>query len=311
MRYSDIAMQILAAKECGIIKSNAKFWKLQKDSKDFNELLSRSQEIQDMIARICEQNLFLKDDEGFICAYDKDFPIINVNAKNSDKPYLIFYKGDISLLRNLNSNVAVIGHISPTDDVENRERVVVNQLVKNNLNIVSGLAKGCDAIAHRGCLESGGKTIAILPTTLQKISPAVNRKLAEDIVKDGGLLLTEYYREPKGRQETIKRYIERDRLQALFSKAIILIASYKKDEGDSGSRHAMESARQFDIPRYVMYNAEMDTEDKQFGLNKQLLADETNIKILSKTSIEEIKIVDNVLLDRESEVCSGIQIKLF
>ena len=205
----------------------------------------------------------------------------------------------------------MIGHISPTDDVENRERVVVNQLVKNNLNIVSGLAKGCDAIAHRGCLESGGKTIAILPTTLQKISPAVNRKLAEDIVKDGGLLLTEYYREPKGRQETIKRYIERDRLQALFSKAIILIASYKKDEGDSGSRHAMESARQFDIPRYVMYNAEMDTEDKQFGLNKQLLADETNIKILSKTSIEEIKIVDNVLLDRESEVCSGIQIKLF
>ena len=264
-----------------------------------------------MTTRLSEIYSFSEDNEGFICAYDKHFPAINPNAKNSDKPYLLFYKGDIGLLENLNSNVAVIGHTDPTEEVENRERVVVEQLVHNKLIIVSGLAKGCDAIAHRVCLESGGKTIAILPTTLQKISPAINRGLAGDIVMNGGLLLTEYYKEPQGRQETIKRYIERDRLQALFAKSIILVASYRKNEGDSGSRHAMESAKEFTIARYVMYNCETDVEDKQFGLNRQLLDFGINIKVLSKSSIEEIKLINNPLLDKNSEVHSTTQITLF
>ena len=123
----------------------------------------------------------------------------------SDIPYLLFYKGDINLLSDIKKNVAVIGVLNPQQDIEIREREFVKQIVNNNCNIVSGLAKGCDAIAHDQCLESGGKTIAILPSTLENIFPAENRALANKIIKNKGLLVTEYFTKPKGRFDATKK----------------------------------------------------------------------------------------------------------
>lgn len=312
MKYSNTALQLLAAKECGVIKSNAQFWRDYPNIQIFESLLLTNNDIIDLAEQLSQQYPLSDQDEGFICAYDENFPVINQKAKNSDKPYLLFYKGDISLLSDLNKNVAVIGLIDPTPEVEKREIAVVEQLVKSDLVIVSGLAKGCDAIAHRVCLETGGKTIAILPTTLQKISPATNRGLANNIVANGGLLLTEYYKESLSKQETINRYIERDRLQAMFAKAVILIASYRKGEGDSGSRHAMESAKNYEIPRYAMYNTTTDIDDKQFGLNKDLLnLTSTNVKVLQLSSIQEIKSTSIPVLEKNSPFFHSTQMTLF
>ena len=190
MKYSNTALQLLAAKECGLIKTNAQFWRDYPSIQMFETLISTNNDILNFVEQLSQQYPLCDKDEGFICAYDEHFPIINQMTKNGDKPYLLFYKGDVSLLSDLNRNVAVIGLIDPTSEVEKRETAVIEQLVKNDLVIVSGLAKGCDAIAHRVCLETGGKTIAILPTTLHKISPATNRGLANNIVANGGLLLT-------------------------------------------------------------------------------------------------------------------------
>ena len=65
--------------------------------------------------------------------------------------------------------------------------------MENGLVIVSGLALGCDEMAHKACLESNGKTIAILLSKLGKIYPAKNRSLAREIVSRGRLLISEYY----------------------------------------------------------------------------------------------------------------------
>ena len=312
MKYSDIALLLLAAKESGVIKTNAQFWKDYPSVEIFKGMLSTNNDIIDIAKHLSQQYPLCDKDEGFICAYDEHFPIINQMTKNGDKPYLLFYKGDVSLLSDLNRNVAVIGLIDPTSEVEKRETAVIEQLVKNDLVIVSGLAKGCDAIAHKVCLETGGKTIAILPSTLNKISPATNRNLANNIVISGGLILTEYHKEPLSRQETINRYIERDRLQAMFAKAVILIASYRKGEGDSGSRHAMESAKKFEVARYAMYNAAVDSDDKQFGLNKDLLNQtNANMKVLQTSSIEEIRLIRNQMLEKDSSSFSLIQLSLF
>ena len=177
--------------------------------------------------------------------------------------------------------------------------------------IVSGLAAGCDSIAHKSCLEMNGKTIAILPSPISKIYPAENKKLAEDIVKKGGLLISEYYKEPKSRFEAVNRFIERDRLQAMFSKAIILIASYRKGEGDSGSRHAMEAAKKYEIDRYVTYNSKTDENNKKFSLNKDLLLNKgtCDVKILQASSIINIKSLknNNLILDN---FCKNQQLKL-
>lgn len=88
-------------------------------------------------------------------------------------------------------------------------------MVASGAVIVSSLALGCDSIAHQQAIASKGKTIAILPGPLNDIMPAKNKNLAEDIVSNGGLLISEYLTASKSKMELNGRYQERDRLQAL------------------------------------------------------------------------------------------------
>lgn len=288
MNYSEISLEILALVECRFIKTVAQFWRDFGEISLIEQAVLENQAVKDKIEFL--RNQFDNDDRdsyGIICAFDNDFPSINIKAKESEKPYLLFYRGDKDLLQNLNNNVAVIGVIDPTEEIELREKVIVRKLIENGLTIVSGLAKGCDEVAHRTCVENGGKTIAILPSTLNKIYPASNRELANSIVENGGLLITEYYNEPLSKNDAVNRYIERDRLQALFSKAVIMIASYKAGQGDSGSRHAMGYATNYDVARYVMFNVGTDETNKRFGLNKDYIQ-QKKATVLTNSSIEEI-----------------------
>lgn len=311
MRYSDIALKVLAAKECGIIKTNAQFWREFSDRERFEEEILKYDNIEKMAEKIYSELVSFDYEGGFVCIYDDEFPLINRKVKNnSEKPYLLFYKGDLSLLEDLNKNVAVIGLLDPDKEIIKRESEIVRQLVEKKLVIVSGLAAGCDTIAHKTCLDNSGKTVAILPTQINKVYPAENRIFAEEIVNNGGLLLSEYYKEPTNRHEAISRFIERDRLQAMFAKAIILIASYRKGEGDSGSRHAMESARKYGIERYVMYNYKIDENNERFGLNKDLAYSKCvdKVKVLQTDSIGHIKSIKNLDLVRDPDLLDHNQL---
>lgn len=225
--------------------------------------------------------------DGFLCNKDKDFPKINENIAPAEKPYILFYRGNIDLLNNVDKNVAVIGAKNPTKTTIEREVNLVENLVKSNFNIVSGLAFGCDSVAHKTTCDNNGKTVAFLPSTIQKIQPRKNIPLSSKIIDSGGLLVSEYFEEPKNKYETINRYIERDRLQAMFSKCVILIASYLKGVGDSGSRHAMKKSIKYNRERYVMYNKALDEFSDEFGLNKQYLLD-GKAKQFKKSSVHEI-----------------------
>lgn len=216
------------------------------------------------------------DEIGTISARDEGFPRPDLSLCVSEAPSLFAYRGDLSLLRDIRKNVAVIGVLNPTKEIEARERKAVRMLVESGFSIVSGLARGCDAIAHTECLACGGKTIAFLPTTLQNIYPRENAKLADEIAERGGLVVTEYLSEAASRGERIGRFLARDRLQAMFSFAVILIASYRKGEGDSGSRHAMEKAKQYGRARYAMYREE-DEGDPRFGLNRLVLGEDGSV----------------------------------
>lgn len=313
MKYTHIALKVLAAKECGIIKTNAQFWGNFANREKFDKELANDDRVNKTSERISIELDSSGSEEGIICAYDDDFPIINPKVKNNgDKPYLLFYRGNLSLLRDLNNNVAVIGLTDPDEKIVKRETDIVKRLVKNDLVIVSGLAIGCDKIAHKTCLETNGETIAILPSQISKVYPAENREFAEEIVNKGGLLISEYYRDAASKNEAISRFIERDRLQAMFSKAIILIASYRKGEGDSGSRHAMEAARKYEIERFAMYYSNIDDGNKQFGLNKDLVSSKgvDQVEILIPSSIELIKSLKNPNLSSRADPYVGEQLTL-
>ena len=210
---------------------------------------------------------------------DAEFPIIQAGVKEGDRPIALFYKGDISLIKAVRDNVAVIGLLTPSEQIEDDERKVVGKLVGQGKCIVSGLALGCDSIGHRETLACGGKTVAFLSSPLTEINPPSNRPLANEIVADGGLLVSEYFRGVHSRREFIGRYAERDRLQAMFAGAIVLAASYsQRDYGkDSGSRFAMGKAIEYGVPRYVIYDPIRDNQNPMYNLSREAIANGAHI----------------------------------
>ena len=272
MKISPIALKIWAVQQAtNQIKSRASFHNTWKTADAFLAMMDDIPHIDEAVHSLSVAVDDMDWMDGAVCCFDTEFPVVNVNAPNGDRPYLLFYKGDLSLLNDLNRNVAVIGYTTPTDEQIARESKIVEQLVYHNQHIMSGLAKGCDGIAHTICMDCGGKTIAILPSPLNSIFPAAHRDMAQRIVETGGLIITEYYDEPHSRHEAINRFVERDRLQALFAKAVILIASYEGRDGDSGSRHAMAKANKYGHMACVMYNAATDGTARDMKLNRSLL----------------------------------------
>ncbi len=273
---SNVSLKLYNLIKMGVIKTNAHFWKSFYSEDAINTFPCDLQAV--------EQELKEKG-INVISVLDENFPNTNVKLKNSEKPYFFAYKGDITLLNNLDKNVAVIGVLTPTKEIIEREQKVVKSLTEKGFNIVSGLAKGCDTVAHIESIKNNAKTIAFLPSTIENIYPKENIGLANQIVENGGLIISEYVNEPKNKYESIKRFIERDRLQALYSKAIVLIASFRKGEGDSGSRHAFEKAKEYGKKRLVMFR-KSDSNDLTFGLNRDYVVQ--GEKVVSQKELEEL-----------------------
>ncbi|MBO8458862.1 MAG: DNA-processing protein DprA [Bacteroidetes bacterium] len=247
------------------------------------EFLKKRERIESAI------NLLGNNVDGLVTIGDVDFPPVRGIVKPADKPFALFYKGNIDLLSKYNLNVAVIGVLNPDDKIELTERMVTTEILKHNATIVSGLALGCDSIAHKTALEKGGKTIAILPSTHDNILPKENIELAERIVNEGGLLISEYYEPPKSKNDMISRFVVRDRLQALFSDAVLLAASYAPNNfgNDCGSRHAMAKAKAYGIKRGVIYNDSKHRNIAMYDLNRQILIEDNSVIRIDSGNMSE------------------------
>lgn len=242
--------------------------------------------------------------DGAVAVGDTNFPICRGNVMASEKPVALFYKGNLKLLEKNNKNIAVIGLRNPDDDIIEIEEKVVANLAKK-ATIVSGLALGCDTIAHKQALKMQSNTIAILPNSLNIIYPASNKELAAEIVLNDGLLISEYLEQPNSDRELISRLIYRDRLQALYSDVVVLAASYAKNSlrNDSGARHAMGKALDYSIARAVIYNPKLDQTNPKYDLNRQLLKD-PNVQIINSENLDlAIKnIFDNISSNQNQQL---------
>lgn len=321
MKYTDNAINILTTKT---YKGIGRAWivKNLKGNESVEKIISliNSNSKQDELITfddfefnknqiINQIEIFEESCDGLVAIGDKNFPKYRGNVKESERPIFLFYKGDLSLIDFENNNVTVIGLLNPDETIENREQKIVSEIVKKGITIVSGLAFGCDSIAHKQALI-GGKTVAILPSPLNKIMPAKNKSLAFEIVEEGGLLVSEYFDEHKSAMDLSSRYKDRDRLQALYCDTIILAASYAQDTAerwklfgqklDSGARLAMGFAKDYNIPRAVMYDQNLDANNPMFDLNRELINDGKSVTVLTQKSLEEI--IDNIELNKEKSI---------
>lgn len=117
---------------------------------------------------------------------------------------------------------------------------LVSDLARAGVVIVSGLAIGVDAIAHRAALEAGGATIAVLPASLHHIYPQNHQQLARQIVKQGGALLSEYAADAVVYKSN---FIARNRLTAGLSQAILITEAAKKSGTLHTARFALEQGK--------------------------------------------------------------------
>jgi len=90
--------------------------------------------------------------------------------------------------------VAIVGSRKVTAYGKTVTIKLAGQLARAGIVVVSGLALGIDSIAHRAVLEAGGLTIAVLPTSIERIYPASHTNLAREITQQGGALCSEYQR---------------------------------------------------------------------------------------------------------------------
>ncbi|SDE75778.1 DNA-processing protein DprA [Cellulophaga baltica] len=321
MKYTDNAINILTTKtykgigRAWIVKnligneSVEKIVSLINSNSKQKELITVADFEFNKNQTINQIEIFEESCDGLIAIGDKNFPKYRGNVKESERPIFLFYKGDLTLIDFDSNNVTVIGLLNPDETIERREQKIVSEIVKKEITILSGLAFGCDSIAHKQALN-GGKTVAFLPSPLHKIMPAKNKWLAFEIVEEGGLLVSEYFDEHKSGMDLSSRYKDRDRLQALYCDTIILAASYAQDTAerwklfgqklDSGARLAMGFAKDYNIPRAVMYDQNLDVNNPMFDLNRELINEDKLITILTQNTLEEI--ISNIYLNKEKAI---------
>lgn len=140
-----------------------------------------------------------------------------------DAPVMLYFKGSTKL--NFSKKIAIVGTRSNTD----YGRQMVEDLIAGckdqiDLAIISGLAFGIDAIAHKTAVKHGLPTIGVLGHGLDRIYPAQNRKLAGDMLLNGGLL-TEY---PSGTNPDKQNFPQRNRIVAGMADVIVVVETGEK-----------------------------------------------------------------------------------
>lgn len=159
------------------------------------------------------------------------------NKIGKDQPLFLFALGNISLLKR-EKKVAVVG----ARRADKRGCGVAYKLgaeyAKKGYVVVSGLAFGCDAAAHRGCLDAKGETIAIVASGLDLAHPIENKPLQDAILANGGLLISEQL---LGVKANPTHLIARNRLQAALSD-IVIVAQCPEH---SGTMHTVRFAQKY------------------------------------------------------------------
>lgn len=215
--------------------------------------------------------------------FNEDFPSKLKDIK--DRSILIFYRGDLSCLYEKNS-IAIIGTRTPTEKGQQIGEALGYFYAKEGFVIVSGLANGCDTAGHIGCLKANGKTVATLPCGLDKCYPNDNNDLADEIVKNGGCLISEY---KIGTNPSSENFIERDRLQAALSLGVLVVECAV----ECGTMHTVGFAESYNKKIAVSLHKDVEEDIDTVKGNLYLLE---NKKAIGLKDVNDYRRYKNILL---------------
>lgn len=166
-------------------------------------------------------DFMLKNNIDIISIEDNEYP--KILKSTYDPPVSLYIRGNKKILNN--DSIAIIGCRECSQYGKNVAQELAYNIARQRINIVSGLAKGIDGIAHKGAILAGGKTIAVLGNGLDTIYPAENIPLAKEILKTGGAIISEY---PLGEKPQKQNFPERNRIVSGMSKGIVVVEAKEK-----------------------------------------------------------------------------------
>lgn len=140
-----------------------------------------------------------------------------------DSPILLFKKGEFSFKGK--NQIAIVGSRNATEYGKRFCSNFVEDLKPYNVQIISGLAYGIDITAHKESVKNGIETIAVLGHGLDRIYPAIHKKVVEKMIESGGGLLTEFLSQTNPDRENFPK---RNRIVAGISEAVIVVEAAKK-----------------------------------------------------------------------------------
>lgn len=154
--------------------------------------------------------------------------------------------------------VAIVGSRRCSTYGQNAALMLSRELAQRGVTIISGMARGIDAAAHRGALEAGGKTVAVMGTGLDQFYPRDHSKLALEILKKGGALVTQF---PLGTPPVSENFPYRNRVISGLSLGVVVVEAAENSGSLITARLAMEQNREvFAIPGNI-------TSRNSFGTN--------------------------------------------
>lgn len=165
-----------------------------------------------------------------------------------DKPIVLYIKGDKTILNEF--SLAIIGCREHTKYGEIVARNISSKIAKNNIITVSGLARGIDSIAHTETVKVKGKTIAVIGSGLDNIYPKENIGLANEIIKTGGIIISEYV---IGTKPERMNFPARNRIISGLSNGVVVVEAKKKSGTMITVDFALEQGKEvFAVPGNIL-----------------------------------------------------------
>jgi DNA processing protein len=156
-----------------------------------------------------------------------------------DPPVLLFFRGK---LPNPEAPLAaVVGTRKPSQQAAAQAFDIARDLGHNGVSVVSGLALGIDAMAHRGNIEGGAPTVAVMGSGLDEVYPSSNRMLARRVLETGGSLISEY---PPGTAPRKWNFPARNRIISGLSRGVLVVEAPEKSGALITAHFALEHNRE-------------------------------------------------------------------
>ena len=233
-----VLFELFGSAEQALNATQAELEKRENLSPAIRELLIRKQ-----VKIPLEKELELIEQYGCQVITQDDAAYPPLLKEIADAPLMLYVKGELKPEDAL--SISCVGSRSAKDYGRQVSHRFSYQLAQRGVTVVSGLARGIDTNAHRGALDAGGRTIAVMGNGLSLIYPASNDKLAEEIMQ-AGALISEF---PMGMQPMGKNFPRRNRIISGMTLGTIVVEASNRSGALITARHALEQGREvFAVP---------------------------------------------------------------